>query len=356
MTRENLLKNICGDPSEPYFIADIGANHDGDLQKALDLINLVAESGGHAAKFQHFSAPSIVSNESFEGLGNKLAHQSEWKKSVFEIYQDASLSLEWTEALKNECEQLGIDFFTSAYSLELVDFIEPFVDVYKIGSGDITWIEILEHTAKKNKPILLATGASSLEDVARAVTAIKKHTRKICLMQCNTNYTGSQENFKYCNLNVLKQYKSIYPDLTLGLSDHTPGHSTVLGAIALGASVFEKHFTDDNGRDGPDHSFAMNPKTWAEMVDRSKELWVALGSGKKIIEDNEKESVIVQRRSLHFTRDLKQGEVITESDLIPLRPCPEDGIAPHQIQTVVGKKVLTDITNGKPVRWTDLKH
>lgn len=356
MRRCELINNINGEASSPYFIADVGANHDGDLQKALDLINLIADAGGHAAKFQHFSAGTIVSDTGFKSLGTKMAHQSKWKKSVFEIYQDASINLEWTEALRDECKKRQLDFFTSAYSLELVDFIDPYVDVYKIGSGDITWTQILEHTAKKNKPILLATGASTLEDVSRAMKVIQRHNSQVCLMQCNTNYTGSLENFKYCNLNVLQNFKELYPGVTLGLSDHTPGHATVLGALALGATVFEKHFTDDNDREGPDHSFAMNPRSWSEMVERSTELWQALGDGRKIIEGNETDSAIVQRRSLHTTRDLPHGTVLKESDLVPLRPCPPDGIAPYQLTDIIGKPLSKPVAGGSPLSWTDLEH
>lgn len=351
-----LIDNINGEASSPYFIADVGANHDGDLQKALDLINLIADAGGHAAKFQHFSAGTIVSDTGFKSLGTKMAHQSKWKKSVFEIYQDASINLEWTEALRDECKKRQLDFFTSAYSLELVDFIDPYVDVYKIGSGDITWTQILEHTAKKNKPILLATGASTLEDVSRAMNAIQRHNSQVCLMQCNTNYTGSLENFKYCNLNVLRNFRELYPGVTLGLSDHTPGHATVLGALALGATVFEKHFTDDNEREGPDHSFAMNPRSWSEMVERSTELWQALGDGRKIIEGNETDSAVVQRRSLHTTRDLPQGSILGESDLVPLRPCPPGGIAPYQLMDIIGRPLSKPVASGSPLSWTDLEH
>ena len=121
----------------------------------------------------------------------------------------------------------------------------------------------------------------------------------LVLMQCNTNYTGSDENFKYCNLNVLKQFSMISPNTMLGLSDHTKGHSTTLGAIALGARVIEKHFfTDNNNQDGPDHAFAMNPKSWRDMVDRSYELLVALGNGIKVVEANGEQSKVVQRRCL----------------------------------------------------------
>ena len=134
----------------------------------------------------------------------------------------------------------------------------------------------------KKKPVILATGASTLKDVDRAVKEIFKSNKDICLMQCNTNYTAENNNFNHINLNVLKTFKKRYPKIILGLSDHTFGHSTVLGAITLGARMVEKHFTDNNNREGPDHKFSMNPKSWKDMVDRSRELENSLGSGKKL--------------------------------------------------------------------------
>ena len=143
-----------------------------------------------------------------------------------------------------------------------------------------------------------------------------KNSKDIILMQCNTNYTASRENFKHINLNVLKTYKKLFPTTVLGLSDHTYGNSTVLGAIPLGARVFEKHFTDSNEREGPDHKFAMNPNSWKDMVSSSNEVYEALGDGKKVIEGNEKETAIVQRRGLRFTRNLRSGHIVEKSDLI----------------------------------------
>lgn len=176
---------------------------------------------------------------------------------------------------------------TSPYDFSSVDWADRFVDAFKIESGDITWPDILEYIAQKRKPILLATGASDMIDVDCAMKIIKKYNSEIILMQCNTNYTASPENFKYINLNVLKIYKEKYPDAILGLSDHTFGHSTVLGA-----RVFEKHFTDDNSRSGPNHKFLMNPKTWREMVNAANELYYALSDGIKRVEENEKDKLI----------------------------------------------------------------
>jgi len=339
--------SFIGGDKELYFIADIGANHDGDIIRAFELIKLAKESGADAAKFQNFQAAKIVSKYGFENLGDSLSHQKNWKKSVYEVYEDASISKDWTKLLKEKCDEVGIDYFTSPYDFDSVDSVDPYVDLYKIGSGDITWHEIIEHICKKGKPVLVATGASSLSDVENAMELMQKFTNEIVLMQCNTNYTASIENFKYVNLNVLKLYSKMYPGVLLGLSDHTEGHSTVLGSIALGARVIEKHFTDDNLREGPDHKFAMNPKSWREMVDSSYELFYSLGDGIKRVEDNEKDAAIVQRRSLRAARDITEGEVITDKDIESLRPMPIDALAPFERNKLVGKIAVSNIKKGQ---------
>ncbi len=337
-----------------YFIADIGANHDGILSRAIDLIHLAAQSGASAAKFQHFKAETIVSKHGFNSLDNIKSHQSSWKKSVFEVYKEASINPSWTPVLKEECDKAGIAFFTSPYSKEIVDEIDEYVPAYKIGSGDITWIELIEYIAAKNKPYILATGASVIDDVVRAVEAGLAINPNLCLMQCNTNYTGSMENFHHIHLNVLKLYKKLYPDLLLGLSDHTSGHATVLGAVALGARVIEKHFTDDCKRLGPDHSFAMDPSAWREMVDRSRELDLALGSEEKFIADNEKQTAILQRRALRVNRNINAGEKIISQYIESLRPCPEDGIPPYELNNIVEKRINRNLLEGDYIKWADL--
>jgi N-acetylneuraminate synthase len=351
----NMGSRVIEHEGSPYFIADIGANHNGSLEKAKDLIYLAAESGAHAAKFQHFKAETIVSKTGFDQLGNKQSHQSTWKKSVFEVYQDASINLDWTQTLVDTCKDAGVEFFTSPYSLDLVDYVDPFVPAYKIGSGDITWPQIIKKIGSKKKPLLLACGASTLDEVNKAVNTALEYTSDIVLMQCNTNYTASLENFKYINLNVLKTFRAMYPDAILGLSDHTPGHSTVLGAIALGANVIEKHFTDNNSNEGPDHKFAMNPISWKEMVERSNELFLALGNSVKIVEENESETVVVQRRSIRVNKNISKGSLVREEDLICLRPCPQDAIEPYYLSDIVGKEIVSDISEGDYIKWNQLK-
>ena len=338
-----------------FFIADIAANHDGNLNKAIDLIHLCAENGADAAKFQHFKADTIVSDLGFKKLKSKKSHQSTWKKNVYEVYKDASINLEWTKKLKKACDECGIIFFTSPYDLDLVDYVNKYVPAYKIGSGDITYLEIIEKIASKKKPVILATGASTLIDVDRAIKVILKKNSDICLMQCNTNYTAEKKNFNYINLNVLKTFAKKYPKIILGLSDHTIGHATVLGAIALGARMVEKHFTDKNDKEGPDHKFSMNPKSWKEMIERSRELENSLGSGEKIIEKNENETVILQRRAIRTKTKLPKGLKLKSADLICLRPCPSNGILPFELKKIVGKTLKKDIEKGDLIKWKDLK-
>lgn len=338
-----------------YFIADIAANHDGDLEKAKDLIYLAADAGANAAKFQHFSAETIVSDYGFKTLKQNKSHQSEWKKSVFDIYKDASVNLDWTHELIATCKKAGITFFTTPYSLEIIDYLDNYVPAYKIGSGDITWLNIIEYIAKKDKPTLLATGASSLDEVSKAVNLIQKHTNKLCLMQCNTNYTASLENFKYINLNVLNKYKQLFPNVILGLSDHTPGCTTVLGAVSLGARVIEKHFTNSNFQEGPDHKFSMNPQSWKKMILMTRELENALGSDEKKVEDNELDSNIVQRRSLRAKFKIKKNSIFNINDFIPLRPAPKDSYPLQEIDNISPESIINrEIPAGDYLKASDI--
>lgn len=340
---------------KPYFIADIAANHEGSLDRAFKLIELAREAGADAAKFQNFKADKIVSKKGFDNFEAKLSHQSSWNKSVYQVYEEASIPLDWTSKLKKKCDEQEIEYMTSPYDFESIDQVNDFVNCYKIGSGDITWIEIIQYMARKGKPLILATGASTIEDVERAMSAIKKYNNPVVLMQCNTNYTAKIENFKYINLNVLKLYKNLYPETVLGLSDHTLGNITVLGAITLGARVIEKHFTDDNSRQGPDHKFSMTPKLWKDMVRDSNFLFSSLGDGIKKVEDNEKETIIVQRRALYYEEDFPKGHLLVKENFSYLRPIKEENIPPYMISDFIGKKLSRSVIANAAVSNGDIE-
>ncbi|MFH1184374.1 MAG: N-acetylneuraminate synthase family protein [Chloroflexota bacterium] len=342
-------------PQHPtYFIADIAANHDGDLARAKMLIHRARETGADAAKFQNFRAPKIVSDYGFRNMDSQVSHQARWKKSVFEVYQGASISFEWTPILKAECDKAGIHYFTSPYDFEAIEHVTPFVPAFKIGSGEIDWIEALQRMASKGKPMIMATGASDIADVQRAVHAVLQINPELVLLQCNTNYTASPENYDHIHLNVLRTYAAMFPNVVLGLSDHTHGNATVLGAVALGARVIERHFTDDNQREGPDHRFALDPAAWSHMVEETRQLERALGSPDKIIAGNEQETKIVQRRCLRAARDIQAGEVLSRDMIDVLRPATPGAIRPHELDAVVGTRALGPIAGGQELRWTDL--
>lgn len=337
-----------------YFIADIAANHDGDLNRAKELIWRAKEAGADCAKFQHFLADKIISAIGFNDMKAQVSHQSSWKKDVHEVYNYYHTRRDWTQSLIETCHQADIEFMTTPYDLEAIDLFAPLVPAFKIGSGDITFHSAIAQMARTGKPLLLATGAANMEDVRRAVDLVLGYTPELCLMQCNTNYTGSVENFRYVNLNVLKTFSAIWPGMLLGFSDHTPGHSAVLGSVALGARIVEKHFTDDNSREGPDHAFALNPATWRAMIDATRELEAALGDGIKRVEPNERETVIIQRRAVRVKDALPAGTVLTTQHLECLRPCPVDAVTPAEIDQVLGKCLLDDKKAGKELLWTDL--
>lgn len=345
---------VVGLDHPTYFIADVAANHDGDLERANDLICLAKEVGADAVKFQNHNCEKYVSDFGFKHLGKKMSHQGKWDKTIYEVYKDAEVPFDWTEELKEHAEKMAIEYFSTPYDLDTADQLDPYMNVYKIGSGDINWDEMLVKVASKNKPVIISSGASTIGEVQHAVDVLGQHSRDIILLQCNTNYTAATENFKHISLNVLKTYQLMFPGMIVGLSDHTHGHSTVLGAIALGARVIEKHFTDDTSRKGPDHPFSMTPKTWKEMVERSREVEYAMGDFNKHVQENEKETIILQRRCIRAKHDLEIGKAIVREDIEMQRPAPEGSIPPNSINLVLGRVVRKAIREGEHVSFDKL--
>lgn len=380
-------------PGNPvYFIADIASNHNGSLELAKELVHACAESRVDAVKMQNFTADSLVSDYGFKNLTGVKTHQSKWKKSVFESYRDASIPLEWSHELKALCGKLGLAYFTSPYSLDLVKAVEPYVSAYKLGSGDITWHEEIVAMCKTSKPVLLATGASTMEEVELAMSAALGESENLLLMQCNTEYTAKPDDsgaerlarFKHINLKVLETYARRWPEVPLGLSDHTHGDLTVLASVALyNCCAVEKHFTLDNSQLGQDHSFSMTPEGWKRMADRTEELQAdlassapqtyedryatllgyiedeaelraILGDGVKSLEANEANTVVVQRRAIRLRRAVPAGHVISLRDLEYLRPCPAGALPPYRVNELVGRAINRDAELGEFLKLSDL--
>ena len=273
-----------------------------------------------------------------------------WGRTVSEVFRDVEFSMEWHQEIADYCKSTGIDFSTSPYFKEAVDLCAdmklPFI---KIGSGEITWLEMIDYAASIGIPVMLATGDATMSEIDEAVRTIEKTGNKdLVLMQCITNYPSKIES---ANVNVLKTYQNAFGCLT-GYSDHSPGHVVALASVVLGGRVVEKHFTLDKTDKGPDHPHSMEPKEFKFMVDSIREVERAMGSTCKEVVAEESETVLVQRRCLYAKRDLKKGQIITSDDLDVLRPAL--GIPPKFKYTLIGKTVNKDIPARDPIFWEDL--
>ncbi|MBM3428940.1 MAG: flagellar biosynthesis protein FlgA [Bacteroidetes bacterium] len=332
-----------------YFIAEIGANFDGNIEKAKKLILAAKEAGADCAKFQTFTADRIVSEGGFSRMQLKGVHGT-WGRKVSEVFKDAEFPRSWHKELSVFCREIGIDFSTSPYDREAVDLCcELDVPFIKIGSGEITWLEQIEYIAKKQKPIFLATGDATLAEIDEAVRTIASTGNdQLVLMQCITNYPSKVSS---ANVNVLKTYQSAFNVLT-GYSDHAPGSVVTLASIVLGACVIEKHFTLNKNDKGPDHPHSMNPDEFRSMVNQAREIESAMGSSVKEVVEEERETVYVQRRALYAARRISAGSPLQEEDVTVLRPAL--GIQPKFRKTILGKKVSKTIEAGEPIFWEDL--
>ena len=228
---------IIGENYPTYFIAEIGANFDKNIDKAKKLIDAAKAAGADCAKFQTFSTPKIVSEGGFSRMQLKGVHGS-WGRTVSDVFKDAEFPVEWHKEISDYCKEVGIDFSTSPYYKEAVDLcIELDVPFIKIGSGEITWLEMLEYIAGKGKPVMLATGDATMSEIDDAIRAIESTGNKdVILMQCITNYPSKIES---ANVNIIKTYQSAYNILT-GYSDHAPGHVVALASVVIGGRVIEK--------------------------------------------------------------------------------------------------------------------
>ena len=337
---------LVGQGLPTYIIAEIGGNFDGSIDKAKRLIDAAKESGADCAKFQTFTAPTIVSEGGFSRMQLKGVHGS-WGRTVSEVFKDVEFPMEWHQEIADYCKQVGIDFSTSPYFKEAVDLFVVFdVPFIKIGSGDITWLEMLDYIARTGKPLMLATGDATLSEIDEAVRTIEATgNRNLILMQCITNYPSKIES---ANVNVLKTYQSAFDVLT-GYSDHAPGPVVALASVVLGGCVIEKHFTLNKKDKGPDHPHSMEPQDFRQMVDYVREVERAMGSTRKEVVAEEGETVYVQRRCLYAKRNLPKGHIMTEEDIDVLRPAL--GIPPKYKSVIIGKTCKENIEKGQPLFW-----
>lgn len=335
-----------GNDHPAYIIAEIGANFNGSLDHAKRLCDAAKKAGANCAKFQSFISEKIVSARGFSKMDLKGVHGT-WDKTVDQVFKEVEFPRDWHKEVKDYCDKIGIDFSTSPYDFEAVDLCEKLkVPFIKIGSGEITWLEMIEYVAKKNMPIIMATGDASLAEIDEAINVIRDtNNKKLILLQCITNYPSQIES---ANINVLKTYHTAFNVLT-GYSDHSAGDLVILGSIALGGCVVEKHFTLDKSDKGPDHPHSLNVEEFSEMVKNIRLMETALGSSKKDVVEEERETVIVQRRGLYAARDIEAGQMIVDKDIDVLRPAL--GILPKYKKIIIGKSAKSNIKKGDPIYW-----
>jgi sialic acid synthase SpsE len=346
MEKIRIGDRFVGEGEPTYFIAEIGSNFDGDIKRAKMLIDLAKECGADAAKFQSFKSNKIICAEGFQ---DKSSFQAKWGGSVEDVYKAAELPRDWHKELSDYCKMRGIHFMSSPYDTEAVDILEGLdVPAYKIGSGDITWLDMLDYIARKGKPIILGCGASTISEIDEAIRTIRKAgNNNIILLQCITNYPSV---FEDANVRAMAAMREAF-GVNVGYSDHTPGSVVPLASVALGGCVVEKHFTDDITRTGPDHPFAMDASDFKKMVDETRLIEKALGSKVKELAPSESETVILQRRCVRAVRDIPVGTVLDKYMLDILRPCPEGAIAPKFANYLIGKTLKKDLKKGDALFW-----
>lgn len=326
--------------SKVYLIAELSANHNNDFGLAVRTIEAMAESGADAVKVQTYTADSLsidVDNEYFQERTEGL-----WKGyRPYDLYKEAAMPYEWQPKLQKVAEDLGLDFFSSPFDKEGVDFLDSLnVPIYKIASFEITDIPLIEYAASKGKPMIISTGVAEIDDIQLAVDTCRKvGNEDITLLKCTSNYPATLDD---ANLLTILDLKERF-DVKIGVSDHTMGHTVPVVAVSLGAEVVEKHFILNRSLGGPDSTFSMEPSEFKNMVEEVRNAEKTLG--KVNYKMNEKDKL--RRRSLFAVKDIKEGEKITEENVRSVRP--GNGLPPRFLTRVMGKKVLKNLKKGDPL-------
>ena len=335
----------------PYIIAEIGANHNGDMDLARIMIDSAKSCGCDAVKFQSWTPQSLIAKEEYNR--NQKYNDSPKKHfgSLKEMVEKYYLREDQHKDLKKYCDQIGITFVSTPFSNQEVDLLEELiVPFYKIASMDVNNPVFLEYVASKNKPVILSTAMSTLAEIDQAIKAIEKTgNRQIILLHCIAIYPPAYEDIHLNNITMLRQTFG-YP---VGFSDHTQGYSIPLAAVILGSCVIEKHFTTDKDLPGWDHAISADPAEMKMIVEGSKQMVKAMGSFNRIVSKAEQEKKLKFRRSIVVNSTLKEGSVLTLADLSFKRP--DTGIRPDEVRYVVGRRLRRTIGEDEQLKWEDLQ-
>ena len=332
----------------PFIIAEISANHNGDISRAKASILAAKQAGAHAVKLQTYTADTMTIDSDKPGFKISGGLWDGYK--LYDLYGEACTPFEWHPELFAYAKTLGITLFSTPFDETAVDLLESVnAPAYKIASFELTDIPLIERVARTGKPMLMSTGMAHEGEIREAVEAARgSGAQSILLFHCISNYPSPIEDANLRNIPWLREKFGV----EVGLSDHTIGHTAAIAAVTLGATAIEKHFTLSRADKGPDSEFSIEPDELQVLVQSTRDAWAALGSGELKRPDREKSSLAF-RRSLYFVRDLCAGERITEADIRRIRP--GYGLAPKHFDELMGRTLARAVERGDPVSWDDFQ-
>ncbi len=341
-------RSLIGENNKAFIIAEIGVNHNGKYSLAKKLVDQAVICGADCVKFQTFTANNVVTKNT--KLANYQMENKVKETNQFDMLKNLELSREDFKKIFLYCKKKKIEFLSTPASFQDVNFLNKLgVNSFKLASMHASEPEFIRYVASKNKPLIASTGMCTVDEVKEMVKIIKKtKNKKICIMQCTSNYPSIIED---SNINVLKEYKKFR--YVLGYSDHTTSNISAITALALGARVFEKHFTLNKKMKGPDHKASANPKELKKYIQNIRLAEKSLGSQIKRPTKNEKNTRLLVRRSLAVSQKINKGEKVTIDKIKFIRPA--NGIQVKYLDLVLNKKVKCDLKENDFIKWKDLE-
>ncbi|NHI01614.1 pseudaminic acid synthase [Oceanimonas sp. MB9] len=343
----DIANRKVGEGEPVYIISELSANHLHNLDYALKIVEISAACGVDAIKIQTLTADTMTINcdkPEFIAGGGTI-----WDgRKLYDLYSETPLPYEWHDKIFNRAQELGIDCFSTPYDLTALEFLDQFdMPAYKVSSFEIADIPLIEAIAKKGKPVIISTGIAELKDIQEAVDACyRQGNNQVALLKCTSAYPAPYSSL---NLKTIPNLKNTF-GVVSGLSDHTLGIEVPVAAVALGASIVEKHVTLDRSLGGPDAEFSLEPDELKQMVNSIRNIEQALGKVSYSISDRIRENRIRFGRSLYFVRDIEKGQIISKEDVRSIRP--GYGLPPKYMNDIVGKKATKNIERGTAVKWS----
>lgn len=337
---------LIGSSQKPFIIAEMSGNHNQSLERALKIVDLAAEAGVDAVKLQTYT-PDTMTLDIHTGEFFIESETNLWKgQSLYNLYKEAYTPWEWHEAIFERCKKHGLLAFSSPFDETAVDFLETLnVPAYKIASFENIDIPLIKKVASTGKPVIISTGMASVAELDEAVQAVRSEGNdQIILLKCTSTYPATPEN---SNLVTISHMRELF-GVEVGLSDHTMGIGAAVAAVALGATVIEKHFTTSRAEGGVDAAFSLEPYEMKMLVAETERAWLSLGVVHYGPTKAEKPS-LEHRRSLYVTEDLKAGDTITKENVRAIRP--GYGLPPKYYDIVLGKTIKKDVKKGTPLSW-----